>query len=623
MPTLPTLPQSEVDTTYSLPTGTTHVCTTGAQFATALTNAALNDVIELQAGNTFTGPFTLPNKTSGSGWIYIVSSALASLPASGTRVTASDASNMPEITASSGNSVFTTANTAHHLRLVGLHIHPASGTSLDASTVAIGGNTAVEANIPHHIIVDRCYIHGDATLGARRGVEMDGDNVAVIECHISDFKQTGNDTQACWAYNCHGPLKIHNNYLEAAAENIMFGGAEPQITDMVPSDITITRNHIFKPLDWISLSWSVKNLLELKLGKRVLIKGNVLENCWLASQAGWGMLITPRNENGNAPWAEVSDVTVQSNRWINLGQWLTIAGQDSPNVSEMTARVLIDNNEAVVTELNGANGFCCQHTNGGTDITWRHNTVLITSSGGYAAFHESTPEVDQFDWTDNLVTQANGWIGTAQGNCNATLAAYFTNYTFDFNAIIGPSFGNYPANNFFPANNAAVSFVDFAGGDYRLQTSSTYHNAASDGTDIGADIDAIDAAIAGTEGGGSAPVLTGPTTGTATQTGCVSATVTTDESGGTLYWAFVTNGGSCTDAQLIAGSGGNIISSVKGSQAVASLGVQTLGTINGLQPNTTFQIKYLHRDSDTNNSNQASASLTTNPPNILMSQILL
>jgi hypothetical protein len=30
----------------------------------------------------------------------------------------------------------------------------------------------------------------------------------------------------------------------------MFGGADPSIPDLVPSDIEIRRNHLFKPLSW-------------------------------------------------------------------------------------------------------------------------------------------------------------------------------------------------------------------------------------------------------------------------------------------------------------------------------------------------------------------------------------
>src|SRR5215211_2848073 len=53
---------------------------TAAEFTAALSAAQLGDTIELKAGNTFVGQFTLPNKTTGSGWITIQSSAVGLLP---------------------------------------------------------------------------------------------------------------------------------------------------------------------------------------------------------------------------------------------------------------------------------------------------------------------------------------------------------------------------------------------------------------------------------------------------------------------------------------------------------------------------------------------------------------
>ena len=41
----------------------------------------------------------------------------------------------------------------------------------------------------------------------------------------------------------------------------------------------------------------------------------------------------------------------------------------------------------------------------------------------------------------------------------------------------------------------AVGFVDFAGGNYRLSDASKYKAAGTDGKPLGADIDAIEAAI--------------------------------------------------------------------------------------------------------------------------------
>ena len=98
-----------------------------------------------------------------------------------------------------------------------------------------------------------------------------------------------------------------------------------------------------------------------------------------------------------------------------------------------------------------------------------------------------------------------GTFGTGTGSAIQTLTAFFTNYTFIDNAIIGGTAG-YPPINFFPSNNAAVGFVNFAGGDYTLTLGSPFRNAATDGKDVGADMAAIAAAISGAV----SPILPAP-----------------------------------------------------------------------------------------------------------------
>src|SRR5947207_10044761 len=57
----------------------------------AIDSAQLGDTIILQAGTTYTGAFTLKNKTTGTGMITIQSSNLAQLPGAGVRVSPADA----------------------------------------------------------------------------------------------------------------------------------------------------------------------------------------------------------------------------------------------------------------------------------------------------------------------------------------------------------------------------------------------------------------------------------------------------------------------------------------------------------------------------------------------------
>ena len=49
---------------------------------------------------------------------------------------------------------------------------------------------------------------------------------------------------------------------------------------------------------YAGIHWSVKNLLELKMGRNVIIDGNVLENSWGDAQIGYAVLFTVRNQDG-------------------------------------------------------------------------------------------------------------------------------------------------------------------------------------------------------------------------------------------------------------------------------------------------------------------------------------
>src|SRR5438105_14067885 len=93
---LPTLPLAYVDSTYLPPSGgTLWTLHQGDNLQGTLNAASLGDIIQLDAGSTWTGQYTLPNKTSGSGWIYLVTSG--SIPAAGQRIDPSYASAMPKI----------------------------------------------------------------------------------------------------------------------------------------------------------------------------------------------------------------------------------------------------------------------------------------------------------------------------------------------------------------------------------------------------------------------------------------------------------------------------------------------------------------------------------------------
>jgi hypothetical protein len=119
-----------------------------------------------------------------------------------------------------------------------------------------------------------------------------------------------------------------------------------------------------------------------------------------------------------------------------------------------------------------------------------------------------------FVFSNSIVTTGAYPIWTVGGG--STTCAYnhqvpstvlntcFSNFTFSGNALIGvpskfpPS--SWPSGNLqLPDGNAAgfVNFNNGNGGDYHLKSGGQFKSAASDGKDMGADVDAIEAAIAG------------------------------------------------------------------------------------------------------------------------------
>ncbi len=499
----PELPRSCVDTSLVPPVGRTIAVAAGGDFQAALKAAQPGDVITLEAGAKFTGNFTLPNKP-GAGWIVVRTAAPdGGLPAPGTRVTPASAAAFPKLISANGRPVLTAAPGAHHYRFIGLEFTVAPDVA-GYDLISLGNRPASAADVPHHLIFDRVYVHGTPTANLRRGIAMNSAWTAVVDSHIGDVHEIGADSQAIGGWDGPGPFRIINNYLEGAGENVMFGGADPSIVDLVPSDIEIRRNHFFKPLTWrigdasyAGRAWVVKNLLELKNARRVLIDGNLFEHNWAHAQGGTAIVFTVRNQDDGAPWSAVEDVTVTNNIVRRTGAGIGMHGMDS-KPSQPTKRVLIKNNlfEDVSGARWGGGGRLFQIYNGVTDLVIDHNTAF---QDGPIIMAEGRPH-SGFVYRNNLAPHNDyGIQGTGSAPGKGTLDAYFPGAVVEKNVIVAnPYAAHYPANNFHPPSLGAVGFVDHARGDYRLTKSSPYKLAGSDGNDIGVDLAALTAAMTAT-----------------------------------------------------------------------------------------------------------------------------
>jgi hypothetical protein len=498
----PELPRASVDTRYVPPTGKTMTVRAGGDLQAALDAARRGDAILLEAGARFVGNFTLPAK-AGSGWITLRSSAAdGQLPPEGTRVTPSFAAALPKIVSPNSLSALRTAPRANHYRLIGVELTVAPDVMLNYGIVTLGDGSRAQNSrdeVPHNIVLDRVYVHGHASLNVNRCVALNSATTAVIDSYLAECHGKGFDSQAICGWNGPGPFKIVNNYLEGAGENLMFGGADPSIANLTPSDIEIRRNHFTRPVSWKGV-WTVKNLFELKHAQRVLVEGNVFENNWVDGQDGFAILWKSVNQDGGAPWSVTRDVTFRRNKVRNSSAGIDVAARPEAHPAVPASRFKIVDN--VFDNINvGAftgHGRLFQLLGGPADVIIEHNTTLSGDGSNAAVMMDGAPpQMARFVFRDNVMTR--GQYGVFGGNAGEGLTGLTfyaePGFKFERNVLIGPDDGAvYPANNSFPANVAAVGFVNAAAGNYRLATRSPYRKAGSGGRNPGADIDAVDAA---------------------------------------------------------------------------------------------------------------------------------
>ena len=421
--------------------------------------------------------------------------------------------------------------------------------------IGIEWTTPPEANIGRvvtaehtdHVIFDRNWVHpaNGAEVGHGVGMVHGSHTIAVINSYISGLNciaRTGKCTDATGVGGGGGDqpistLKIYNNFIEAAGENVLFGGSAATI---VPTDIEIRRNHLFRPMLWkegepgytptaSGNPYIVKNNFELKSAVRLLFEANLLENSWGGfSQTGFSILLTPKNQSNKCPVCRVNDITVRFNRIRNVAGVLQIANAlsklgGSPadggrySIHDLFADDLHDK------DYKGGGPFLILVSGGPPvhDVQIDHVTGFVTSV--LLSILNNGPKLPNFTLTNSVfsvgdrrppvASAGGGPQGCASKNqglgSEAVLQACFDPYKFDNNLIISRR-GSFPKGNIVVGSPEAAGIRDLkdsVGKDPRLCHAkgpgcpkvSPGAGAASDGRDLGADIDAVEAAIAGVE----------------------------------------------------------------------------------------------------------------------------
>ncbi len=287
------------------------------------------------------------------------------------------------------------------------------------------------------LVIDHMNIHGDPITGAKRGIALNGAHARVTNSRIWDIKRAGQDSQAIGGWDGPGPYWIENNYLEAAGENIMFGGADPSTSGLIPSDITIRGNEIAKPASWRGQTWTVKNLIELKNARRVTITGNRMHGSWTGAQGGFALMLTPRNQDGACPWCGVTDVVFEGNTVSDVGAAVNLLGSDDINLSQPLQRVSIRNNtiEVCTTTYPGA-ARIFQVSHGPVDLAITGNTVTSCAGSWLALMLTIEDTITRLVVRDNLLPEgAYGVHSPDAALGTATLDLHAPGYVWSNNRV--------------------------------------------------------------------------------------------------------------------------------------------------------------------------------------------
>jgi hypothetical protein len=453
---------------------------------------------------------------------------------------------MAKLVVSGSNSI----QIGDHYRLIGLEItRPNDGKWYNALVGFTGSHIILDRNWIHGDPT------ADTTHLVQ--TQPGADHVAIINSYMTDAHCKASPVNCSdaqdWSDGGHGTfMKAYNNFMEASGQSIMFGGAAAVI---ITSDVEIRLNHMFKPLTWnpldkkfIGTKFTVKNNFELKEGQRILVEGNIMENTWGGfTQKGANILLTPKNQSGSngrnlCPICFVSDVTLRYNYVRHGAQGMQIANGQGDNGGWSLGGHNYSIHDLVFDGMQYSECYQCANFLNDVsssyksdappptaevmhDVTLNHVTIVNTGflatgktatgfmemNGPPAGNKTATPRIDNFEWTNSIGDAGtSGAYPTGGGSDNCAVgektvadmvtACWTGASSFTANLLVTDhalSTLVFPSGNSTTSAWSKVGFVNFNGGDggdYHLQPSSQYHDAGTDGRDLGADIDSVDSA---------------------------------------------------------------------------------------------------------------------------------
>ncbi len=404
------------------------VCASGCDFSLSQFQAALDFaeancgangvILTITAGQTVdtASGFVLQSTDCAAGkWVIIRTSAHASLPSAptsltkgtgwGVRLAPGDFANLATIRSTATNVVpllikASNASTLARVRLVGLDFTStaSTGSMLELGDGNAGGSQDTASEIPTQVVVDRCRLRGASnTANTVRGIAMFCNDCLVIGSYIEKIHTSGQQTQGIVTWNSNGPMAIINNHISAAGMNIFFASETTAVPNALPSDLSVLGNYLLKDPCWNpsdacfyggGYNYNVVNTVESKMSKRVLLRGNALENVWPQVQSGSFFTLKSENQSGPNTQAETSSWLVQFNLARNGQNFIDVGAKVGSFSAVPGSKYQFSDNlfYEMRTNLNGTATLRwaviggCSTAQGFSDLGVFHNTLVPKAS---------------------------------------------------------------------------------------------------------------------------------------------------------------------------------------------------------------------------------------------------
>lgn len=298
-----------------------------------------------------------------------------------------------------------------------------------------------------------------------------------------------------------------------------WGGATPdgtttyKIGDHVPTDIVFRRNHLKKDLGWrngdpayYGVDMTVKNIWELKLGLHISAQGNLFENHWQEDQ-NYAIVVTVRNQDGTAPWSQISYVDFAHNKVHKIARGINILAKDdlhfTPSIHHIIFRHIIFSGVSYYNGIHNIIGQYAATGNAGDRISFVRTTSdgngdPLSGVGRWLEF-DTTTGFTNCRYLGNI---AQGYLNHASGTGTTALQSgcSTSSYQFTKNGLYR-SQGTNPGGNTTVTTRADVKFTDVANFDLSLAADSPFLTTGLGGGRAGADVAAVNYHTRGAESG--------------------------------------------------------------------------------------------------------------------------